>query len=237
MDGVTIGTGNVSLIHICFTTERIVETPDGKGYQLMSEEEKKKLDTAKKFEELDLLHFSEDGDDELSLETITSNKSKGSNKSQGSQKLVAKPKSKQPNTLMPRTVTKQVKEDEMIPFHKDAFDSAGGMTAPEVKGSSVGGWTLNGSRNCQPNFCQQLTPKSISNMLGIHNLTPPNSDSDSGSAGSNKSNRFAVLQEEDEEEVSNATTEVLPIGEIPEAIQEGAVLIQPDSKEVPDNIC
>jgi len=31
------------------TTERIVETPDGKGYQLLSEEEKKKVDRDKKF--------------------------------------------------------------------------------------------------------------------------------------------------------------------------------------------
>jgi len=110
------------------TTERIVETPDGKSYQLVLEEEKKKLDTAKKFEALGILHFSDDEDDELSLETITSNKSKGLNKSKGSQKPVAKPKPKQPSTLMPRTVSKQVKEDEMTPFHKDALNLAGGMT-------------------------------------------------------------------------------------------------------------
>ena len=54
------------------TTERIIQTPDGKGYQLLSEEEKKKLDTAKKFEQLGLLHFSDNEDDESSLETITS---------------------------------------------------------------------------------------------------------------------------------------------------------------------
>jgi len=61
------------------TTKRIVQTPDGKGCQLLSEEEKKKVDRAKKLEALGLLHFSDDEDDELSLETITSNKSKGSN--------------------------------------------------------------------------------------------------------------------------------------------------------------
>jgi len=72
-------------------------------------------------------------------------------------------------------------------------------------------------------------------MLGIRNPTPPNSDSDSRSAGSDKSNRYAVHQVDDEEEVSDAKTDVLPIGEIPEAIQEGAVLMQPDSNEVPDN--
>jgi len=73
-------------------------------------------------------------------------------------------------------------------------------------------------------------------MLGLRNPTPPQTDSDSGSAGSNKSNRFAALWEEDNEEDSNATTTVLPIGEIPETIQEGAVLIQADSNKVPDNI-
>ena len=43
-------------------------------------------------------------------------------------------------------------------------------------------------------------------MLGIRDPTPPNSDSDNGSAGGNKSNRFAALQEDDKEEVSDATT-------------------------------
>jgi len=76
------------------TTERIVKTPDSKGYQLLLEEEKKKADRAKKFEALGLLHFSDDEEDDLSLETITSDKSKGSNKSQGSQKPAAKPKPK-----------------------------------------------------------------------------------------------------------------------------------------------
>jgi len=57
------------------TTKRIVETPDGKGYQLLSEKEKRKADREKTFDELGLLHFSDD-EDELSLETITSNKSK-----------------------------------------------------------------------------------------------------------------------------------------------------------------
>jgi len=47
---------------------------------------------------LGLLHFSDDEEDELSLETIISDKSKGSNKSQGSKKSIAKPKPKQPVT-------------------------------------------------------------------------------------------------------------------------------------------
>jgi len=129
-----------------------------------------------------------------------------------------------------------VKEDELTPFHEDALASAGGVTTPEVKGSSVGGWTIKGSGSHQPNLCQHLTPKGVGNMLGIRNPTPPNSDSNSGSAGSNKSNRFAALQEDDEEEVSKATTDVLPVREIPERIQEGAVLTQANSNEVPDNI-
>jgi len=73
-------------------------------------------------------------------------------------------------------------------------------------------------------------------MLHLHNPTLPNSDSDSGSAGSNKSNRYAALQDDGEEEVSDATTDILPIDEIPESIQEGAALVQPDSNETPDNI-
>jgi len=242
------------------TTERIVETPDGKGYQLLSEEEKKKVDRAKKFKAMGLLHFSDNEEDELSLETITSDKSKGSNKSQGSQKPIAKPKPKQPiklkqpvepkqpvklkqpitpkqpNNLMPRSGSKQVKEHEMTPFHKDALSSAGGLNTPEVTGSTVGGWTIHGSGKRAPNICNIFSPKSVGYMLGIRDPTPPNSDSDTGSAGSNKSNRFAVLQEDNEEKVSDATTDVLPIGEIPESIQEGAVLIQPDSNNVPDNI-
>jgi len=172
------------------TTERIVETPDGKGYHLLSEEEKKKADTAKKFEALGLLHFSDHEEDELSLETITSDKSKGSNKSQGSQKPVAKPKPKQPitpkqpNNLMPRSTSKQVKEGKMTPFHKGALSLAGGLATPVVKGSSVGGWTIQGSGKRTPNVCQQFTPKALGNMLHLRNPTPPNSDSHSGSAGS-----------------------------------------------------
>jgi len=90
--------------------------------------------------------------------------------------------------------------------------------------------------NAHQTFATFSPPKGVGNMLGIREPTPPNSDSNTGSAGSNKSNRFAVLQEDDEGEVSHATTDVLPIGEIPESIQEGAVLTQPDSNDVPDNI-
>jgi len=137
---------------------------------------------------------------------------------------------------MPRTGSKQVKEKEMTPFHKDTLSSAGGLATPEVTGSSVGGWTIHGSGKRTPNICDIFSPKTMGNMLGIQDPTPPNSDSDNGSAGSNNSNRYAVLQDDEEEEVSDATTDVLPIEEIPESIQEGAVLIQPDSNETPDNI-
>ena len=218
------------------TAKRIMQTQDGEGCQLLSEEEKKKLDTAKKFEQLGPLQFSDDEDDELSLETITSNKSKGLNKSQGTQTSVTKPEVEQPNDLVPRAIANQVKEGETTPFHQDAFEMAGGMTAPDAKGSSAGGWTVQGSGSRQQSVCHHLTPKGIGNMLRLHNPTPPQTNSDSGSAGSDKSNRFAALQEEDKEEDSHATTAVLPMGEIPETIQEGAVLTQADSNEVQDNI-
>jgi len=195
-----------------------------------------------------LLHFSDDEEDELSLETVTSDKSKSSNKSQGPQKPIAKPKSKQPikpkqpitpkqpNNLRPRTGSKQAKESEMTPFHKDALSSAGGLATPVAKGGSLGGWTTQGSGKRVPNMCQQFTPKALGNMLHLRNPTPPKSDSDSGSAGSDKSNRHTVLQDDEEEEVSDATTGILPVGETPESIQEGAVLMQSDSHYVPDNI-
>jgi len=197
-----------------------------------------------------LLQFSDNEEDELSLETIVSNKSKGSNQSQGSKKPIVQPKPKQPvkpkqpitpnqpSNIMPRTVSNQVKENEMTPFHKDALASAGGLTTPVNKGSSLGGWITNtkGGGKRTPNVCDIFTPKNVGNMLGMRDPTPPNSDSDNGSGGSNNSNRYAVLQESEEEEVSDATTNILPIEEIPETIQEGAFLIQPDSNETPVNI-
>jgi len=205
------------------TTERIVETPDGKGYQLLSEEEKRKADREKTFDKLGLLYFSDD-EDELSLETITSNKSKGSDKSQGSKKLNAKPKPEQPVTPaqpsngVPRSESKHVKEDELTPFHKDALSSAGGLKTPNVVGSSTGGWILHGTGNRTPNICDIFSPKTVGNMLGTRDPTPPNSDSDVGSAGSDNSNRYAVVQDDEEEEVSDATTDILPIDKIPESI-------------------
>ena len=51
----------------------------------------------------------------------------------------------------------------------------------------------------------------------------------------NSSNRFAALQDNEEEEVSDATTDILPIDKIPESIQEGAALVQPDTNETPVN--
>jgi len=80
------------------------------------------------------------------------------------------------------------------------------LTTPEAAGSSVGGWTVHRSGKRTPNICDIFSPKGMGNMLGIRDPTPPNSDSDNGSAGGNKSNRFAALQEDDKEEVSDATT-------------------------------
>jgi len=223
------------------TTERIVETPDGKGHQLLSEEEKKKADRDKKFESLGLLHFSDDEEDELSLETVSSNKSKGLNKSQGSQKSIAKPKPKQPvapkkpSNVMPRSESKRVKKDELTPFHKDALSSAGGLAAPDATGSSADGWTIHATGKRAPNICDIFSPKAMGNVLGTCDPTPPNSDSDIGSAGSNSSNRHAVLQDDEEEEVSDATTDILPVDKIPESVQEGAALAQPDANETPVN--
>jgi len=71
--------------------------------------------------------------------------------------------------------------------------------------------------------------------LGIRDPTPPNSDSDIGSVGSDGSNRHAVLQDDEEEEVSDATTDFLPIDKIPESVQEGAAIAQPDTNETPVN--
>jgi len=236
------------------TTDRIVETSDGKGFELLLEEQKKKADQDKIFEGMGLLRFSDNEEDELSLETIVSDKSKGSNQSQGSKKPIVKPKPKQPvapkqpvkpkqqimpnqpSKIMPRTVSNQVKKNEMTPFHKDALSSAGGLTTPVNKGSSLGGWITKGAGKRTPNVCDIFSPKNVGNMLGMQDPIPPNSDSDNGSAGSNKSNRYAVLQDNEEEEVSDATTDILPIEEIPETIQEGTVLIEPDSNKTPVNI-
>jgi len=184
------------------TTERIVETPDGEGYQLLSEEEKKKADRDKKFKSMGPFHFSDDEEDESSLETVTSNKSKGSNKSQGSQKLIAKPKPKQPvtpeqpNNLMPRSGSKHVKEDELTPFHKDLLVSAGGLATPDAMGSSAGGWTIHGSGKRTPDICDIFSPKVMGNMSGTRDPAPPNSDSDVGSAGGDNGNRCAALQDD-----------------------------------------
>jgi len=180
-------------------------------------------------------------EDELSLETVTSNKSKGSNKSQDSKKPNAKPKPKQPVTpakpsnAVPRSESKRVKEDELTPFHKDAPSSAGGLKTPGATGSSTGGWILHGTGNRTPNICDIFSPKTMGNMLGMRDPTPPNSDSDVGSAGGDSSNRFAALQDNEEEEVSDATTDILPVDKIPESVQEGATLVQPDANETPVN--
>jgi len=108
------------------TVDKIVEKQDGRGFQLLPEEAQKKIDNTKKMQELGLLPFSDGEDDDLSLETIASHKSKDSNKSQGSHKLATKPEEVQSNSLMSMMKSKTVKSGEMTPFHKDAFVSAGG---------------------------------------------------------------------------------------------------------------
>ena len=98
----------------------------------------------------------------------------------------------------------------MTPFHQDAFDAAGGINTRSVKGSNVGGWRVQGSGSRQQNVCQQLTsPKGVANLFRLRNATPPQTNSDCGSAGGN-SNRFAALQEEDKED-SDATAAISPM--------------------------
>jgi len=71
------------------------------------EEEKKKIDITKKMEQLGLLPFTDDEDDDLLL---ASHKLESSNKSQDSHKLAVKTEGTQPNTPMPRTVSKTLLE-------------------------------------------------------------------------------------------------------------------------------
>ena len=132
-----------------------------------------------------------------------------------------------PNMLMQKTTSKTVTEGELTPFHKDALEAAGGVSAPATKGSGVGGWSMAKGKNPYSSFCAQMSPKGIANMMGIRNATPPHTDSDS--AGSCSTNRFAAPQEDDED--SDATANVLPIPGIDEKEQEGAVLVQPNSNE------
>jgi len=106
---------------------------------------------------------------------------------------------------MPRTAIKTVKEGEMTPFRQDAYEVAGGMETPAEKGCNDDGWAIAGSSRRQ-SICGQLTsPKGIANTMGLHNPTPPQTDSDSGTGSSSK-NRFAVLQEDGD---SKATTDVV----------------------------
>jgi len=204
--------------------DKIVESPDGKGFKLLSNQEKKRLDQAKSDESLGLYPFSDDEDENSSLVTVSSNQNKVKVEESTDEKG-------SPNMLMQRTTSNTVKEGEMTPFHKDAFEAAGGINTPATKGSYVGEWSAAKSKNSQSSFCGNVTVKGIANMIGIRNATPPHTDSDS--AGSCSTNRFAALQEDDEE--SDATTDVLPIPEINEEVQEGAVLVPPDSNEATVN--
>jgi len=204
--------------------DKIVESPDGKGFKLLSNQEKKKLDQAKSDESMGLYPFSDDEDENSSLVTVSSNQNKVKVEESTDEKG-------SPNMLMQRTTSNTVKEGEMTPFHKDAFEAAGGINTPATKGSYVGEWSAAKSKNSQSSFCGNVTVKGIANMIGIRNATPPHTDSDS--AGSCSTNRFAALQEDDEE--SDATTDVLPIPEINVEVQEGAVLVPPDSNEATVN--
>jgi len=100
----------------------------------------------------------------------------------------------------------EAKEGEKTPFHKDAFEVAGGVETPETKGSDMGGWIIQGPGGRQ-SFCTQLTsPEGIANLMRLRNPAPPQTEIDSGSGGSS-SNRFAALQEDEE---SDATTDIVP---------------------------
>lgn len=119
-----------------------------------------------------------------------------------------KPETEQPSDIMPRTATKKAKEDEKTSFHQDAFKVAGGVETPKVKGSDADSWKIKGpgKRN---SICTELTsPKGVANLMGLHNPTPPQTNSDTGSGGSKSSNRFSALGEEED---GDATTDVVPI--------------------------
>jgi len=106
------------------TLDRIDKKEGSGGYQILPEEEKKKIDAAKKMKDLGLLDFSDD-EDELSLETVASHKSNDSHKLKDSHKLAVKP-------------------EEMTSFHKDAFIAAGGtdITFPVRDNSKGEGWVI-----------------------------------------------------------------------------------------------
>jgi len=59
-------------------------------------------------------------------------------------------------------------------------------------------------------------------MVGLRNPAPPQTDSNA-SAGINNSNRFVVLYDSEQETESEATTDVVPVGEIADASQDGDV--------------
>ena len=122
------------------TIDRIVKKQDCGGCQLLPEEEKKKIDAAKKMKHLGPLDFSDD-EDALSLDTVVSHKSKGSDKSNDSHKSAVKP-------------------DEMTSFHEDAFIAAGGMDVASPVGDAAEGesWAIAASGKCKT-VCGNFAPK------------------------------------------------------------------------------
>ena len=206
------------------TVDRIVQSPDGKSHQLPPEEEKKKIDTAKKLEQLGLLPFSDDEDDDSSLETIAS---------QDSFKLQAEPQETQSGNLMATTASKMVEEGEMTLFHKCAFLSARGTDTPAQNGINTQGWTISGSgKRKTKTVCETLmSPKGVANLVGQREATPSQTDSDTIN-GSGNNNRFAVLAPDNkQEEESSETTDVAPAGEVADASQQGAVAVHTDSNK------
>jgi len=71
----------------------------------------------------------------------------------------------------------------------------------------------------------------IANVMGLHNPTPPQSDSDDSSRSSNNS-RFSPLEDDD----SYATTDVVPVGEIADESQQIAVIAHANSNEAAGNV-
>jgi len=69
-------------------------------------------------------------------------------------------------------------------------------------------------------------------VLGIQN-SPSLQTSTSSEGGSQNSNRYSALSDDDpqEEESSNATTAVLPVGEIPEQVPDQSAIVRTHSHE------
>jgi len=166
----------------------------------------------------------------------------GSNKSQGSQKSIAKPKPKQPvvpeqpSNLVPRQESKHVKEDELTPFHEDALSSAGSLATPDVTGSSAGGWTVHASGNVHLTFATFSLPKLWAtcweHVILHHQTQTATLDQWVATAATHMLHSKTARKKKS---AMQQLTSSVPIDEIPESVQEGAVLAQPDAKATPVN--